>query len=134
MTPHRIFRWPALCLAASLMLAACAPYRIDIQQGNAVTAEQRDQIRLGMTRDQVRFVLGTPLLTDVFHAQRWDYVYHFRKGSNLAIEQRKLAIWFGKDNMVERIEADAAMNATPPDATGGTRVYDLTATEAAKKD
>ena len=77
----RTFR--ALCLAAvALAAGACSsswipgtlrPYRPDVQQGNVVTKDMVDQLRPGMTRDQVRFLLGTPMLTDVFHQDRWDY-------------------------------------------------------------
>ncbi|RMG27455.1 MAG: outer membrane protein assembly factor BamE, partial [Gammaproteobacteria bacterium] len=55
-------------------------YRIDIQQGNVVTQEQIDQLRPGMTREQVRYLLGTPLVQDTFHPERWDYVYYFKPG------------------------------------------------------
>jgi outer membrane protein assembly factor BamE len=121
-TPAVLFA--AACLAATL--AGCTPYRIDIQQGNAVSAEQLAQVRAGMTREQVRFLLGTPLLADAFHDQRWDYVFHFQEGKSRAIQQRRLSLWFGKDGKVERFDADEAMKAVPPDATGGARAYDLT--------
>src|SRR3990170_1219150 len=71
-----MFRAPILLLA--LQLAGCgwlAPYRIDIKQGNFVSQEMVAQLKRGMTKEQVRFVLGTPLVTDIFHADRWDYVY-----------------------------------------------------------
>lgn len=119
-------RKAALALSLAATLTACAPYRIDIQQGNIVSAEQLAQVRVGMTRDQVRYVFGTPLLTDVFHARQWDYVYHFEDGKTRAIQQRRLSIRFGADGKVERIDADEAMRAVPPDATGGARAYDLT--------
>ena len=114
--------------AAGLVMAsaACAPYRIDIQQGNVVTAEQLAQLRQGMTREQVRFLLGTPLLTDPFHDAQWDYVFSLRDGKTGEVRQRRLTLWFGKDGKLERHEADAAMKAVPPDVTGGARAYDLT--------
>jgi len=61
-----------------LALAGCSfpgVYKIDIQQGNVVTQDMIDQLRPGMTRRQVRFIMGNPLLTDTFHADRWDYLY-----------------------------------------------------------
>jgi len=71
----------ALPLAAALLLGACSlmpdfmqPYRIDVQQGNFVSQEMVSKLQLGMTREQVRAALGTPLLTDIFHVDRWDYV------------------------------------------------------------
>jgi outer membrane protein assembly factor BamE len=77
----------ALSLALALLLGACAlpdfmaPYRIDIQQGNNVTQEMVAQLKPGMSKEQVRYLLGTPLVADIFHAERWDYVYDLdRKG------------------------------------------------------
>ncbi len=58
-----------------------SPYRPDIQQGNFVSEEMLAQLKVGMTRDQVRFVLGTSLLTDIFHADRWDYPFRLARGS-----------------------------------------------------
>jgi outer membrane protein assembly factor BamE len=56
------------------------PYRIDIRQGNYITQEMVAQLKPGMSRDQVRFILGTPLVADIFHADRWDYIYSFKPG------------------------------------------------------
>lgn len=74
----------ALLLAA---IAGCSSvprivneYKIDIQQGNVLTQDMVSQLRPGLTKDQVRFVLGSPVLMDMFHANRWDYVYRFQKG------------------------------------------------------
>lgn len=71
----------AAALISGLMTVGCSfpqvlsPYKLDIPQGNGITADQVEKLKVGMTRAQVRFALGTPLLTDVFHADRWDYVY-----------------------------------------------------------
>jgi outer membrane protein assembly factor BamE len=81
-----------------------SPYRIDIVQGNVVTREQAAALRPGMPREQVRDVLGTPLLASVFHANRWDYVFTFRRQGQ-EIQKRKLAVFF-RDNLLERVEAD----------------------------
>jgi outer membrane protein assembly factor BamE len=121
-TPVALFA--AACLVVGL--AGCTPYRIDIQQGNVVSAEQLAQVRTGMTREQVRFLLGTPLLADAFHELRWDYIFHLQDGKTRAIQQRRLSLWFGKDGKLERFDADEAMKAVPPDVTGGARAYDLT--------
>ena len=89
----------ALTLALALLLGACAlpdfmaPYRIDIQQGNYITQEMVSQLKPGMSKEQVRAVLGTPLLTDIFHAERWDYVY-WREQSDGKRESRKLVVYF----------------------------------------
>jgi len=83
---------------------AFTPYRIDIVQGNVVTREQVAVLRPGMSRLQVRDVLGTPLLASMFHADRWDYVFTFvRQGQ--APQSRKVAVFF-KGDVLERFEAD----------------------------
>lgn len=80
------------------------PYKIDIIQGNFVAKEQLAAVSAGMPKTQVRDVLGSPLLTSVFHADRWDYVFSLRrKGQD--IQQRRVTVFF-KDDLVERIEAD----------------------------
>ncbi len=73
-------------------------YKIDIQQGVVVTQEMADQLKVGMTRDQVRFVLGTPILTDPFHADRWDYPFRFQPGRG-RIEERRFTVYFDGDKM-----------------------------------
>lgn len=80
------------------------PYKIDIQQGNVVTREQAQALQPKMPRQQVRDILGSPLLTSVFHADRWDYVFTFRRQGQ-ALQQRKLAVFF-KGDVLERFEAD----------------------------
>lgn len=81
------------------------PYRIDIQQGNVITREQAEALQPGMPRLQVRDVLGSPLLTSVFHADRWDYVFTFQRQGQ-PLQQRKLAVFF-KGDVLDRVEADA---------------------------
>lgn len=96
---------PFLALAAAAFLAACVPvYRMDIQQGNVVTQEMVAKLKKGMTRDQVRFALGTPLLADPFHPNRWDYVYRFERRGRLE-EQRTLTVIF-EDDRLARLEGD----------------------------
>lgn len=79
-----------------------SPYRPDIQQGNFVSQEMISQLKEGMTPDQVRFLLGTPLLNDIFHAERWDYPFRMLKGSG-EITSSRVTVFF-KDNRVARIE------------------------------
>ncbi|CAG2141765.1 outer membrane protein assembly factor BamE [Cupriavidus plantarum] len=102
-------------LAATMLVGACSaydstsrkvanaitPYRINIVQGNFVSREAASQLREGMTRDQVRFLLGTPLLTDVFHGNRWDYVFSFRRGSTPVVQQRRYTVYFQDDKLVK---------------------------------
>jgi outer membrane protein assembly factor BamE len=80
------------------------PYKIDVVQGNVITKEQVSALSTGMTRVEVRDVLGTPLLQSVFHANRWDYVFTFRRGGE-AEQIRKLAVFFDGNNLA-RVEAD----------------------------
>lgn len=99
-----------LALLLCLGLSACSgyfglsPYRMDVQQGNHVSQDMVAKLKPGMTRDQVRFVLGTPLITDPFHANRWDYVYRMEKRGDLK-EERKLTVIFDGDKLV-RVEGD----------------------------
>lgn len=78
---------------------AITPYRINIVQGNFVSREAAAQLREGMTRDQVQFLLGTPLLTDVFHADRWDYVFSFKRGNTQVVQQRRFTVFFDNDRL-----------------------------------
>ncbi|MEQ1933238.1 MAG: outer membrane protein assembly factor BamE [Fimbriimonadaceae bacterium] len=102
-------------LAPMILAAGCArspvdvpeivkPYRITIQQGNYVTREMVQQLKPGMTREQVRYVLGTPLLTDIFHADRWDYVF-YRDAPGGKREQRNISVMF-EDGKLTRVLGD----------------------------
>ncbi|PPB83417.1 MULTISPECIES: outer membrane protein assembly factor BamE [Mycetohabitans] len=82
------------------------PYRITVVQGNFVSAEAASRLRVGMSRDEVRSVLGTPLLTDLFHADRWDYVFYFKRGSTSIVQQRDLVVNFVGDRVASWIGAD----------------------------
>ena len=93
---------------------------MEIQQGNFISQEMVSQLKLGMSKDQVRFVLGTPLITDSFHADRWDYVFRRQKPSSRELEQHKLAVFFegGKlarmeSDVIPAASADAAAVKTP---------------------
>jgi outer membrane protein assembly factor BamE len=97
-------------IAISLLLAACSsapdvqPYRIDVRQGNVITQEMVAQLKPGLTRDQVRFILGSPLLADMFHTDRWDYVYHYQPGKG-ELQRRRLTVIF-EDNKLARLAGD----------------------------
>ena len=96
-------RFASLLLAALAfsVLTGCFPvYRLDVEQGNIVTLEQRAQLRLGMSRREARFVLGTALVKDPFHANRWDYVYSLREGATGDLDQRHLSLFFKDDLLV----------------------------------
>ena len=108
----------ALALAACASVTACGsfdsvsnrivgsvtPYKVDVVQGNFVSKEQVEALKPGMSRQQVRDILGTPLVASVFHADRWDYVFTLRRRDVLA-QERKLAVFF-KGNVLDRFEGD----------------------------
>lgn len=81
-----------------------APYRVDLPQGNYLTREMLDQVRPGMSREQVRAVLGLPLLNPAFRADRWDYVFRYQR-PNGEVEQRRVLVRFA-DDKVQAIDAD----------------------------
>jgi len=105
-----------VCIALVPLIAGCSsfevpdtldvtsklnPYRIDIRQGNLVTQDMVGQLKAGMSREQVRFVLGSPMLADVFHPDRWDYVYYFKPGNKPEdTQQRRLIVYFEDDKLV----------------------------------
>ena len=80
------------------------PYRIEIQQGNFISPDMVAQLKPGMSKEQVRLALGTPLLTDIFHADRWDYVF-WRERPGAKLEQRKLTVFF-EDGKLTRLDGD----------------------------
>ncbi|WP_019936482.1 outer membrane protein assembly factor BamE [Bordetella sp. FB-8] len=113
----RYARTGLLALSLALALAGCSsdkwgfPYRHSVQQGNWVTQEQVAQLKPGMTRNQVRFVLGSPTLTDVLHADRWDYIYYYRTGSGVS-QERKFTVWF-KNDVLDHWEGDPQPDKQP---------------------
>jgi outer membrane protein assembly factor BamE len=94
----------ALIALVALALAACV-YRIDIQQGNLLDEDDINQVDLGMTRSQVQFLLGTPMVADSFHRDRWDYAYYYRRGRSPDADRRWVVVYFENDR-VQRIERD----------------------------
>jgi outer membrane protein assembly factor BamE len=88
-------------------LSACV-YRIDVQQGNLLDDEDIGQVQVGMTRSQVQFLLGTPMISDSFHRDRWDYAYYLRRGRSAEAEQRWVVVYFNNDR-VARIDRDLTL-------------------------
>lgn len=95
----------------ALLLTACGisipkvkPYKMDIQQGNVVTSKMLLQLKPGMTKSQVRYIMGTPLIQDSFHANRWDYFYQMRKGGKVT-EQRLVYLTF-KNSLLDKVSGD----------------------------
>ena len=104
-----------LALLMAALLPACksievpkipgvTPYRMVIQQGNFISQEMVSQLKPGMSKEQVRFILGTPLVTDIFHADRWDYVF-FRETPDGKREQRNLSVVF-ENSKLARVLGD----------------------------
>jgi len=105
-----------LVAASSALIAACSykpsfinEYKIDIQQGNVLTQEMVAQLKPGQTREQVRFLLGTPMVTDIFHQQRWDYVYRYQSGQTGEIESRRFAVFFDAEGRLERVGGEVVV-------------------------
>jgi outer membrane protein assembly factor BamE len=101
---HIILILALLCASCSSSLPSIKPYKMDIQQGNVVTSKMMLQLRPGMTKSQVRFIMGTPLIQDSFHKDRWDYFYQMRKGGKI-IEQRRVILEFDQDALL-RVRGD----------------------------
>jgi outer membrane protein assembly factor BamE len=103
---------PVLIALLALALGACGfvgfpgVYRINIEQGNIVTQEMVDQLKPGMSRRQVRFILGTPLIEDTFNQDRWDYIYVLRNGRDVLDEQR-LTVFFDGDELTHYDDSSA---------------------------
>lgn len=96
------FLLTSLTLVGLLALAGCSfpgVYKIDVQQGNVVTQDMIDQLRPGMTRSQVRFIMGNPLLTDTFHADRWDYLYSIQPGGGKRLQERVSLVFNDNDQL-----------------------------------
>lgn len=100
----------------ALLLASCGlkPYKMDIHQGNVITAEMREKLKLGMSKQQVRYVLGTPLINDAFHGNRWDYVYRHEQGGKV-VEQQRLTLIF-LDNSLQSIDDGKQLIQADPNA------------------
>ncbi|MRD49255.1 outer membrane protein assembly factor BamE [Caenimonas koreensis] len=122
---------------ASLSIAdAVTPYRVEIIQGNFISKEQVDALRPGLTRQQVREALGTPLVMDLFHADRWDYVFTIRR-QGVDPQSRRLTVFF-KGDALERFEGDpmpaeAEFVATLDNKRKGAAIPVLEASEAQLK-
>ncbi len=138
-----------IVLAAAPFLLSCSglgdvtsylkPFRIDVRQGNLVTQEMVAQLKPGQTREQVRFILGTPLVMDIFHADRWDYVYRFQPGRNdQEFQQRRLIVFF-EDGRLARLGGDVVAGQGEAADTASTtmkpttRVIDIKPAEGAGK-
>lgn len=93
----------AVLVAGLAALSQGCVYRINVQQGNFLEAKLVDQVTVGMTRSQVRFLLGTPMLADSFHPDRWDYLYYFKLGKTQKVTKHEFVVYF-TDEKVARID------------------------------
>ena len=143
-TPALSFPARAIALAALLLasagcsslqgdrlLGAITPYRVDVMQGNVITKELAANVKPGMSREQVRDLLGSPLLTSAFHADRWDYVFTMRRQG--VEPQRRSVVAYFKTDVLERLEVpelpsekDFVSSIRPSRATGAEPVLALT--------
>lgn len=107
-----------LAITVTASLTGCsyvrfpAVYRVAVQQGNIIDQKKVDQLQLGMTKRQAQFVMGSPLVNDVFHEDRWDYIYQLRRGDEL-LRDRRFTLFFENDALV-RFEGDYEPNAEEP--------------------
>ena len=124
MYSRRLVLWLFAALVFGALTGCYPGYRMDIEQGNIVTPEQRAQLQLGMSRREARFVLGSSLVKDPFHADRWDYVYSLRDGATDTVDQQRLSLFF-KDNLLVDIRHDPGgittekVNSKAPDEAAG---------------
>jgi outer membrane protein assembly factor BamE len=117
-----------LCASCGTALPTIKPYKLDVQQGNVVTSKMLLQLRPGMTKSQVRFIMGTPLIQDSFHGNRWDYVYQMRESGKI-IEQRRVILDF-ENELLKTVRGDVIASANDKasaDENIGTRVINPSA-------
>src|SRR5438552_16221132 len=102
-----------LLVVAGLMACGCV-YRINIQQGNYLDQTAVNQIKEGMTRSQVRYLLGTPLAADSFNKARWDYIYYLKKGRTRHLDSRRVTVYFDGEK-VARLDKPSDAEAAAQD-------------------
>ena len=99
MRPQLFFNYKLLACLLLFATAGGCVYRMNIQQGNFLEARTVNQLQVGMTRSQVRYLLGTPMVPDAFDKERWDYLYFFKKGRWHKPEERHLIVFFKEDKV-----------------------------------
>ena len=109
MTMRRLKPLATVALAGLLAAAmgGCV-YKVNIAQGNYLEAKTIDQVAAGMTRSQVRFLLGTPMISDPFHPEQWDYLYYFKTGKTQKVERHRIVIYFADDKVTKVDHPDGA--------------------------
>jgi outer membrane protein assembly factor BamE len=116
---HRANPSAAFALAAALLAAGGCVYRVDVQQGNFLYSDAVDQVQMGMTRSQVRFLLGTPMVADSFDNDRWDYVYYYKNGKTRKVFQQHLIVRFEGDKVTALEKSGEPMFPSPGAAAPG---------------
>jgi outer membrane protein assembly factor BamE len=111
----KIIQCLALASAVTLMASGCV-YRINIQQGNFLNQGAVDNVKEGMTRSQVRYLLGTPMVADSFNHERWDYIYYLKKGRTRHVDSRRVTVYFDGDK-VARLDKPTDAEAAKQDAS-----------------
>jgi outer membrane protein assembly factor BamE len=110
----RILKLSALALVLGVTAAGCV-YRINIQQGNFLDQAAVEQVKDGMTRSQVRYLLGTPMVADPFNKERWDYIYYLKVGRTRKVDSRRVTVYFDGEK-VAKIDKPSAAVAAQQDA------------------
>src|SRR3981189_237649 len=110
-----IFQRIFLGMALAALASGCV-YRINIQQGNYLDQTAVEQVKAGMTRSQVRYLLGTPMVADSFNKERWDYIYYLKKGRSPHAASRRVTVYFDGDK-VARLDKPTAAQAAAQDAS-----------------
>jgi outer membrane protein assembly factor BamE len=111
----KIIKTALLAGAASVAVSGCV-YRINIQQGNFLNQSAVDTVKEGMTRSQVRYLLGTPMVADSFNKERWDYIYYLKKGRTRHVDSRRVTVYFDGDK-VAKLDKPTDAEAAAQDAS-----------------
>jgi outer membrane protein assembly factor BamE len=111
----KILQRVLLGIALGAVASGCV-YRINIQQGNFLDQAAVEQVKAGMTRSQVRYLLGTPMVADSFNKERWDYIYYLKKGRSRHVDSRRVTVYFDGDK-VARLDKPTAAEAAAQDAS-----------------
>ena len=113
----RLIRCTAAACSAALLISCMQTYRIDVQQGNHFEDATLKQVKVGMTKKQVRFLLGTALVKDPFHVDRWDYFYSLSSPEKNISERHRASFLFVNDRVTEIIRDQLPSDTVPPEKT-----------------
>jgi outer membrane protein assembly factor BamE len=111
----KLFQRVLVGMAVAALAAGCV-YRINIQQGNFLDQTAVDQVKPGMTRSQIRYLLGTPMVADSFNKERWDYIYYLKKGRSRHVDSRRVTVYFDGDK-VAKLDKPTDAEAAAQDAS-----------------